>query len=274
MKRATPALMAFLLWALLALLGPQLAPWSWHSQDRTAVLDPPGLQAVNAHAPHWLGTDAYGRDVFSRLLYGARYSLVLYLAMAIPPLVLAFVIGVSSAFWPGLDPIFRGMGEVARSLPWIFVLLAVRAALPLDTSTVRLVVALAGLFTLASWPVPAWIFRGATRELLQRDFLAAARVSGAGPVRLLVRHVWPNLRPLAAVWLALLVAAAALAEVGLAMVGLGLPQPIPTWGNMLASLKDIFAVHDWWLYSPLLFLIPLLTCLNLYAGSQAGRSRE
>jgi ABC-type dipeptide/oligopeptide/nickel transport system permease subunit len=117
------------------------------------------------------------------------------------------------------------------------------------------------------------VFRGAAKELLQRDFLAAARLAGAGPWRLLTRHVWPNLRPLAAVWLALLVAAAALAEVGLAIVGLGLPQPLPTWGNMLAPLKDIFLMRDWWLYAPLVCLVPLLTCLNLHAGAQARQSR-
>ena len=274
MRGSTPLLVACGVWLGLALLGPLVAPWSWRAQDREAVFQPPSLLSQHHHPPHWLGTDGYGRDEFSRVLDGARSSLLLYLAMAVPPLLLAFGIGVASALWPAADALFTSLGEIARSLPWIFVLLAVRAALPLDTGTPQLVLALAGLFTLASWPVPAWVFRGAARELLRRDFLVAARLSGAGPLRLLVRHIWPNLRPLAMVWLALLVAAAALAEVGLAMIGLGLPQPVPTWGNMLAALRDIFAIRDWWLYSPLVFLIPLLTCLNLYAGTQASRSRE
>ena len=275
MRRITPATVALLLWAGLAVAGPWLATWSWRAQDRQAILEAPSLHrmANPAAKPHWLGTDAEGRDIYSRLLDGARYSLLLYLAMAVPPLLLGLGIGVVSALSPPADGVFRWLGEVARSLPWIFVLIAVRAALPLDATPGQLVVALAGLFTLASWPAPAWVFRGATKELLQRDFLTAAKLAGAGPWRLLIRHVWPNLRPLAAVWLALLVAAAALAEVGLAIVGLGLPQPLPTWGNMLAPLKDIFLMRDWWLYAPLLCLIPLLTCLNLHAGKQARQSR-
>lgn len=269
------AIVALCLWTGVAIAGPWLATWPWQAQDRQAVLQAPALHPrPDAHGKrHWLGTDPEGRDVYSRLLDGARYSLLLYLGMAVPPLVLGLGIGLVSALSPAADGLFRWLGEVARSLPWVFVLIAVRAALPLDATTRQLVMALIGLFTLASWPVPAWVFRGAAKDLLQRDFLAAARVTGAGNWRLLICHVWPNLRPLAAVWLALLVAAAALAEVGLAMVGLGLPQPLPTWGNMLAPLKDIFLMQDWWLYAPLLCLIPLLTCLNLHAGSRARQSR-
>lgn len=275
MRRISLAMTALLLWAGLAVAGPWLAPWSWRAQDRQAILQAPLLHrsAPTGEKPHWLGTDPEGRDIFSRLLFGARTSLLLYLSMAVPPLLLSLVIGVASALSPLADGVFRWLGEVARSLPWIFVLVAVRAALPLDATPQQLIVALAGLFTLASWPAPAWVFRGAAKELLQRDFLAAARVAGAGRWRLLVCHLWPNLRPLAAVWLALLVGAAALAEVGLAIVGLGLPQPLPTWGNMLAPLKDMFLMRDWWLYAPLFCLIPLLTCLNLHAGTQARQSR-
>lgn len=273
--RIRPAVVALSLWVGLAIAGPWLATWPWQAQDRQTVLQAPSLHRTpDAGARrHWLGTDPEGRDVYSRLMDGARYSLLLYLAMAVPPLLLGLGIGIASALSPAADGVFRWLGEVARSLPWIFVLIAVRATLPLDATQGQLVVALAVLFTLASWPAPAWVFRGAAKDLLQRDFLAAAKVAGAGKGRLLICHLWPNLRPLAAVWLALLVSAAALAEVGLAMVGLGLPQPLPTWGNMLAPLKDIFLMRDWWLYAPLLCLIPLLTCLNLHSGAQARQSR-
>ncbi|MGH9481140.1 MAG: ABC transporter permease subunit [Terriglobales bacterium] len=247
-------------WLALALFGPWLAPHSFRAQDRAAILTAPSLAA------HWLGTDAFGRDVLSRLLVAGGLSSLLAAAMAAPALLVATLVGLASALTPALAPVGRAAGEICRSLPWIFVLVAVRAALPLDAGPLTIAAALVVLFAAAAWPFAAWALYGAARDLMERDFVQAAIGLGARRRDLLRRHLWPNLRGLVATYFALLLAAAIGAEVSLELVGLGLPQPWPTWGNMLDPLRDFtLASHCWWLYAPLLMLVPLLFGLSLAA---------
>jgi len=265
-----------LVWLALATLGPLLAPYSYRAQDRDLILHAPcmrcGMTADGAARAHWLGTDDLGRDVLSRLLLGTRISLALALAMAGGALAIAVPVGLWSAVSPAVDVPGRIAGEVVRGLPWIFVLLAVRSALPLNASPVTLVLALVTIFAAATWAVPAWIFRGTARALMQREFMAAARALGASRRYLIYRHLWPNLQPLVWTYFAFLFIAAALAEVSLSMIGLGIPEPLPSLGNMLAVLRNPSLIqHAWWLLAPLGVLLPLLTCLNLYAFSESRR---
>ncbi|HWG36459.1 MAG TPA: ABC transporter permease [Terriglobales bacterium] len=252
-----------LVWLIAALTAPLFAPYSYRTQDRGAVLAAPTWKVETPAGPHRLGTDEFGRDVWSRLLVATSLSSLLGLAMAVPALGLAILAGVGAALTPSLSPLARCGGEICRSLPWIFVLVAVRAALPLNASAGAIAAALVILFTMAAWPLAAWTIEAAARDLMQREFMEAAVLLGASPWHLLRRHLWPNLRPLVATYFALLVAAAISAEVSLELVGLGLPQPLPTWGNMLAPLKDYtVATRCWWLYSPLLALVPALLLLS------------
>ena len=253
MKRARRAVLWT--WLALALAGPALAPRSFLAQNRQAALAAPS-------ARHWLGTDAFGRDQASRLLVACGLSSLLALAMAAPALALGAVLGLGGAFSPRAAAWTRSAGEACRSLPWIFVLVAVRAALPLDASAPTIAFTLAALFTVAAWPSAAWALQGAARDLLQREFVHAARGLGASRWQILTRHLWPNLRGLLATYFALLLAAAVGAEASLELVGLGLPPPWPTWGNMLNPLKDVTLAHCWWLYAPLLILAPLLLALT------------
>ncbi|HXE31956.1 MAG TPA: ABC transporter permease subunit [Terriglobales bacterium] len=247
----------FAVWLSLVVLGPWLAPTSYRIQDRDATLEAPT-------PGHRLGTDEFGRDEASRLLWASTLSSLLGLAMATPALGIAVGVGLGMAVWPATMDWGRAAGEVCRGLPWIFVLVAVRAALPLNAGAGSVAAALVILFAAAAWPVAAWTLYGAARQVMQQDYVQAARGLGASRWHLLRRHVWPNLRGLAATYFALLVAAAIGAEVSLELVGLGLPQPWPTFGNMLDSLRDYsLATHCWWLYSPLLILVPLLLGLSL-----------
>ncbi|MGH9477246.1 MAG: ABC transporter permease [Terriglobales bacterium] len=239
-------------WAALALAGPWLAPLPFRHQDRASALAAPTGR-------HWLGTDEFGRDVASRLLVADGLSTALALAMAVPALLVAAGVGLAAALSPAWAGMSRALGEICRSLPWIFVLVAVRAALPLDAGALTIALTLAVLFAAAAWPVASWAFYGTARDLMQREFVQAAVALGANRRQLLVRHLWPNLRSLTATYFALLVAAAIGAEVSLELVGLGLPQPWPTWGNMLDPLRDYtVATRCWWLYAPLVVVVPLL----------------
>ncbi|MGH9488061.1 MAG: ABC transporter permease [Terriglobales bacterium] len=250
-------------WLALALSGPWLAPQPFRHQDRESVLAAPTRA-------HWLGTDEFGRDVASRLLVACGLSTALGLAMALPALLLAAGVGLAAALSPPWAAVSRQLGEICRSLPWIFVLVAVRAALPLDASAFTVALALVALFAAAAWPVSSWAFYGAARELMEREFVQAALALGATRRQVLVRHLWPNLRALAATYFALLMAAAIGAEVSLELVGLGLPQPWPTWGNMLDPLRDYtVATRCWWLYAPFVVLLPLLWGLS-QAGMQTS----
>ncbi|MGH9518633.1 MAG: ABC transporter permease [Terriglobales bacterium] len=254
-------------WMLLALAGPWLAPQSMRAQNRAAVLEAPSAQ-------HWLGTDEFGRDEMARLLMASGLTTMLALAMALPALALAVALGVGAAMTPAAQPLARSAGEIARSLPWIFVLVAVRALLPLDAGPWLTGACLAGLFAVASWPVAAWTLQGAARGLMQQDFVRAASGLGENRRQLLLRHLWPHLRGLIATYFALLLAGAIGAEVGLELVGLGLPQPWPTWGNMLLPLADYtIATRCWWLYAPLLLIVPVLLALTLAAGHQEPASQ-
>lgn len=268
MSRGSKLALALVLgWIALAALAPLVAPYPYWAQDRSAVMAAPSA------AGHLLGTDPFGRDVWSRLLYATQVSTLLALAMALPPLLLALAVGAWAALAPRTAGWWRMGGEVSRSLPWIFLLVAVRAALPLNATRAELLTALIVLFTLAAWPVTAWAFFGAARDLAAQDFVTAARALGATRRQLLWRHLLPNLRPLAATYLALLFAAATIAEVSLALVGLGLPDPLPTWGNMLLPLRQMtVADRAWWLFAPLAVLLPLLCLLNLFAHRQARAS--
>lgn len=243
-------------WLAVALAGPWLAPLPFRAQDRPAALQAPSRA-------HWLGTDEFGRDVESRLLVATGLTSLLAVGMAAPALALAAVAGLAAAAGPAAAAVMRQTGEICRSLPWMFVLVAVRAALPLDASASAIALTLVLLFAAAAWPVAAWAFYSAGRALMQREFVVAAQAMGATRSQILRRHLWPNLRGLAVTYFALLLAAAISAEVSLELVGLGLPQPWPTWGNMLDPLRDYtVATSCWWLYAPLLLIVPVLWGLS------------
>lgn len=261
--------LALLLWLALAVLGPLLAPLSFRAQDRSSTLAPPVWQATATQPRHWLGTDAFGRDVFSRLLVASGITSLLALAMAVPALAAAALVGMAAALSPAAGTLGRGGGEICRSLPWIFVLVAVRAAMPLDAGPLAVSLALMTLFATAAWPVAAWAIAGSARALMDQEFVQYSRSLGASRWHLLATHLWPNLRGLIGTYFALLLAAAIGAEVSLELVGLGLPQPWPTWGNMLGPLRDFtIASRCWWLYAPLLVLVPVLLGLTLAAAEQ------
>jgi peptide/nickel transport system permease protein len=206
-----------------------------------------------------MGSDEYGRDVFSRLLHGAQISPVVGLLAACLAVAIGLVIGGIAGFYGGLtDQVLMRCAELVIAVPWVYLLLAVRAVLPLalePRDAFLLVVVVVGF---VGWARPARLVRGVVLSARARDYVVAARSFGASDVRLLRQHVLPEALGVAVTQLALLVPQCILAEVTLSFFGLGVGEPLPSWGNMLAGAQRFHVLASyWWMLLPGVALIPV-----------------
>jgi len=244
--------------ALAGLLADVLAPWPAERQFRDGFNAPPSRQFP-------LGTDELGRDRLSRLLHGTRVSILLAPAAAVLSVATAAVMGCVAAWLGGrTEQWMLASADLTLAVPWMFLLLTLRALLPLDAPPAVALVATFALLGLLGWAGPARTVRQAACEALRAPYVLSARARGIGRLRLLGRHVLPNLRPVLAAqfWTAL--PAFVLAEANLGIVGLGVPEPLPSWGTMLHELVSQavqgILVSSWWLMVPagLVVLVVLL----------------
>ena len=225
-----------------------------------------------------LGSDGYGRDVFSRLLYGGQVSLLTGLVAAFLSLGLGWMIGAASGFYGGwLDRLLMRSGELFLALPWLYLLLAVRAILPLHITTVQAFALLIAVIGGIGWVRPARLVRGVVLSGKERSFVQAARGFGASDPYLLRRHVLPLTLGVVLTQATVLIPQYILAEVTLSFLGLGVGEPVPSWGNMLAEARQYYTlVSHPWLLAPGLAAIPVLFAWlvladGLMASDRAGR---
>lgn len=222
-----------------------------------------------------LGTDGYGRDQLSRILYGGQVSLLAGLLGAGITLLLAFVIGSVAGYYAGWrDGLLMRLAEVFLCLPWLYLLLGLRAFLPLDVDPLaafRLVVV---VIAIVGWARPARLVRGVVLSAKQRDFVRAARGFGASDAYLFRRHVFPAVLSVLLTQAALLIPQFVLAEMTLSFLGLGVPEPIASWGNLLANLQQYSVLAScWWMYLPALAIFPFfLGYLGLASTMQRGEA--
>jgi peptide/nickel transport system permease protein len=235
-----------------------VAQHSYAEQSREFISAPPSAQ-------FWLGTDELGRDRFARLLYGTRVSLLLAPAAALLSTLLAALIGGAAGYLGGRwERLVTAGLDLFLSLPWLFLLLAVRALLPLNTSPLTSVTITFLLLGCLGWAAPARIIRAGTRTLVSSDYLLQASASGISRRRLFWRHLLPNLRPifLAQFWIS--VPLFILSEANLGLLGLGVSEPLPSWGAMLRELENYSAVlGNPWMLAPAVFLVVVVSCLQL-----------
>ena len=216
------------------------------------------LFGVDAPAQVFLaGTDNYGRDQFSRILYGGQISLAAGLLATAISLFLGLCVGCVSGFYAGwIDESAMRLAELFLVLPWLYVLLAVRAFLPLHISPSQTFLLLVAVIGTIGWARPARLVRGIVLSARSRKYVTASRGFGASDAYILRRHVLPHTYGTLLTQAALLVPQYVIAEVTLSFFGLGLSEPKPSWGNLLANFEQYnVLVSHWWMFAPALALV-------------------
>lgn len=222
---------------------------------------------------HVLGTDDLGRDRFARLLYGTRVSLLLAPAAALLSTALAAVIGgVAGCSSRTIEKAIMSVADIFLSLPWLFLLIAVRALLPLNTSPLKSVIVTFILLGSLGWAAAARVVCTDSRALRNSDLVLLAKASGIANWRLLRRHILPNLKPVLAAQFWISIPVFILTEANLGMLGLGVAEPLPSWGSLLRELESTSSTSwHFWQLIPLLLLIAVLSSFQLVLNRQESQ---
>lgn len=233
---------------VLAVLAPLLAPWDPNKPDTRRILAGPS-------ASHWLGTDQLGRDVLSRVLYGARISLAVgFISVGIAA-VIGIILGSAAGYHGGLaDAVIMRVVDLMLVFPRFFLLLAVLAFLQPSIWTIMAVIGVTG------WMGVARLVRAEFLTLKEREFVIWSESVGASASRVIFRHILPNAMAPVLVAMTLGIPAAILTESGLSFLGLGVQPPYATWGNILNDGKDSIEIA-WWMtvYPGLAILVTVLS---------------
>ncbi len=240
-----------------------LAPAGYAKQFRELPDAPPSRA-------HLLGTDEVGRDRFARVLYGTRISLLLAPAAALVSTALAALIGGLAGYLGGIWlKLARAFTDLFLSLPWLFLLITVRALLPLNVSPIVSVLITFLILGLLGWAASARVLATSADGLRNSDFVLQARASGLQGPRLFLIHVLPNLKPVlyAQFWISIPVFI--LSEANLGVLGLGVAEPLPSWGSQLRELEGMLSFREEpWKLVPLLLLIVVMTSFQVLLSNE------
>ncbi|PKA41939.1 ABC transporter permease [Rhizobium sullae] len=241
---------------LVALFAPLIAPFDPYKQDLLARLAPPVF--LGGDWKHLLGTDALGRDYLSRLIYGARVSLLIGFTAALISAVIGTTLGVLGGYFGGkVDAVVMFIVSVRLALPATLVALAVVA---LFGGSLTVVVSVLGLLL---WDRFAVVLRSATMQVRQMDYIAAAEVLGASLPRILFKDVLPNVMNALIVIVTLEMAHAIILEAALSFLGLGVQPPTPSWGLMISEGKEMLLFESWLITIPGIALFILVFSINM-----------
>jgi peptide/nickel transport system permease protein len=237
---------------LLVALGADLiAPYSPNELQPTGILAPPSLA-------HWLGTDQLGRDVLSRIIYGARTSVQAGVVSVGFALIAGVLMGLLAGYYGGwADDLLMLLVDALWSFPTLVLALAIAASLGPGLTNAMLAIGI--VFT----PVFARLVRGQALSVRERDFVMAARAVGAGPGRIMLRHIWPNVTAAIIVQASLLVASAIVVEAALSFLGLGIEPPAPSWGSMLKGAYQYMQQALWLSVAPGAAIFVTVLAFNL-----------
>lgn len=262
-RTAMLGLMITLLLVLTALFAPLLAPHSYKEQTLSKALTPP-FWCPDGDMSYPLGADHLGRDLLSRIIYGARISLAVGAGAVLVGGTIGTVIGIVSGFFGGkVDNILMRLADTQLSFPAIFLAIAVMAVLGRGLFNL---IAVLGFVT---WVQYARVARSSTLVVKEREFVEASRAVGATPFRIITRHILPNVMPPIVVIATLNVSRMILSEAGLSFLGLGVRPPLPTWGGMLSDGRQVFSIAWWNAVFPGLAIMLTVFGINLLGDGLA-----
>jgi peptide/nickel transport system permease protein len=237
--------------AACAVLAPVLAPYDPLAQDLASRLRPPSPE-------HWLGTDSLGRDIASRILFGARISLIIGVVVVTVAGVVGTAIGLVAGYAGGLvDEVLMRLTEVFLAFPALILAMAIAGAL--GPSLTNAIIAIAAV----TWAVYARLVRGQILSLRRREFVEAARAMGASRTRIVVRHLLPNALAPLMIQASFDMGSAIIAAAGLSFIGFGAQPPTPEWGVMISEGRNYISTQPWLSLFPGLAILLAVGSFNL-----------
>ena len=238
-----------------AIIAPLISPYDPLRINLDALRLPPSFQ-------HWMGTDNKGRDVFSRLLFGARVSLLVGFLSAAVSMVIGTLIGMTGGYVGGkIDGALTALTDMVMAFPSLLLAIGITVVLPPGLFTVMLALALVG------WASFARLARSLVLSLKEQQFVEAAHASGCGTGRILFRHILPNCLPLMIIAGSLKVGSFILAESALSFLGLGAQPPTPTWGSMISLSRNYILSAPWTVIFPGVAIAITVLSFNILGDS-------
>lgn len=249
-KPALLGLVILTIMAVLAVIAPLVAPFDWKEQDILNRFKGPS-------GAHWFGTDELGRDIFSRILFGARYSLTMGLTAVALSFIIGILLGSIAGFYPKLDSVIMRLIDIMMAFPGILLAIAIVAAL--GPGLLNIIIAIG----INEIPGFARITRSLVLSLREREFVTAARVIGADNVSIVRRHIFINLVSPITVYASLQVSTAVLVGATLSFLGLGIQPPTPEWGAMVSTAREYLAIAPHTFVFPTLAILITVVSFNL-----------
>ena len=240
--------------------GALFAPWLTPYDPSEQFFDGLSLEGapLGPSAQYWLGTDLLGRDLLTRILYGARTSLVIGVVANGVALLIGSAVGIVAGYFGGLlGSALMRFTDLIMAFPALLLAICLAAILQPSLWIVAMVIAL------VYWVQIARVIYTETRALAERDFIAAERSLGAGPVRILVKHILPHLYSTIIVWGTLGISTTVLLEATLSYLGVGVQPPTPSWGNIIFENQTYFQAAPWLVFFPAIAIVALALAFNL-----------
>ena len=232
-------------------------PIKFFSQGKLMTVDNPGRLYL-------LGADSRGRDMLSRLIYGARVSLTIGLIGALVAFCIGLIVGAVAGYFGGwIDSVLMRLCEVFMLAPAFYLMLALRSAVPTNFNSVQVYLMVIIILSLIGWASLARIIRGMSLSLRKRSYVDTAKLLGLSNWQIILKHILPHTASYALVAVSLTIPSYILAEAGLSLLGLGIQDPVPSWGNMLADSMTIVVIQfaPWLLWPGIIILITVI-CFN------------
>ncbi len=250
-KMAILGLIILLLLVFLAVFADIIAPYDYYKQDLPNAYKHPNSQ-------HIFGTDEFGRDIFSRIIYGARISLVVGFVSVGIALIIGGLLGAIAGFYGGrIDNIIMRIMDVLLAIPQTLLAIAIVAALGAGLMNLMIAVGISAI------PSYARIVRASVMTIRGEEYIEAARASGTSDAKIIIKHILPNCVAPVIVQVTLGIAGAILTAAGMSFIGLGIQPPVPEWGNMLSSGRDYIREYAYMTMFPGLSIIITVLSLNL-----------